>query len=456
MQNFNTLNLTDTPVSSRLRQGDRLLPNRGTMNVELSHFNFNDENQQQDPMDQECADPYKNQLAKSLFGSEGAVETEKILSLKTKAPAPRPDYQNNLRVLYSQNLSKKVKPPRVVSQKEEKTLDAPGLVDDFYLNTIDWSQNNILAVALQSTLYLWNADIGQPEVLFTLPDELPVTGVSWSPSASQYLAVGTDDCLVNVWDVTRGVQIRKLEGHSGRVGSVSWNGHVLSSGSFDSNIINWDVRIPNPRISTFSNHTGEVCGLKWSRDGTQLASGGNDNILNVWELGSNQNGDSVNRPMFTMEDHQAAVKAIAWCPWQSHLLATGGGTADRTIKFWNTQTGVLLDSIDTESQVCSLLWSTQRKEVISSHGFSKNQVTVWKYPTMTKVVEFTGHTSRVLHLAQSPDGSSIMSASADESLKFWRLNDASELSLIKKNSSANGLPNGGFSRGIRSSMNQIR
>jgi len=406
-------------------------------------------------MDITQEDNYKNHLAKSLFGQEvkGAVETEKILSLKTKAPAPRPDYHNNLRVVYSQNLSKKVKPTRVVSQKEEKTLDAPGIVDDFYLNLIDWSQSNILAVALSSDLYLWNADVGQPDILFSLPDDLMVTGVAWSPSASQYLAVGTEDSLVNVWDVTRGVQIRKLEGHSGRVGSVSWNGHVLSSGSFDSNIINWDVRIPNPRISTFTNHSGEVCGLKWSRDGTQLASGGNDNILNVWELGSNGQTDN-NRPLFTMEDHQAAVKAIAWCPWQSHLLATGGGTADRTIKFWNTQTGLLLDSIDTESQVCSLLWSTQRKEVISSHGFSKNQVTVWKYPTMSKVVEFSGHTSRVLHLAQSPDGSCVMSASADESLKFWRLNDASELSLIKKNSSA--ATQIGSSRGIRSSMNQIR
>ncbi len=35
-------------------------------------------------------------------------------------------------------------------------------------------------------------------------------------------------------------------------------------------------------------------------------------------------------------DHQAAVKAIAWNPNQYGLLATGGGTADRCIRFWNT------------------------------------------------------------------------------------------------------------------------
>lgn len=50
---------------------------------------------------------------------------------------------------------------------------------------------------------------------------------------------------------------------------------------------------------------------------------------------------------------QAAVKAVAWCPFQSNLVATGGGTADRCIKFWNTHTGACLSTIDTGSQVCA-------------------------------------------------------------------------------------------------------
>ena len=58
--------------------------------------------------------------------------------------------------------------------------------------------------------------------------------------------------------------------------------------------------------------------------------------------------------MHRMTAHAAAVKALAWCPFQSNLLASGGGTADRCIKFWNTHTGALLNSIDTGSQVRSL------------------------------------------------------------------------------------------------------
>ena len=101
------------------------------------------------------------------------------------------------------------------------------------------------------------------------------------------------------------------------------------------------------------------------------------------------------------------MKALAWSPHDRNLLATGGGTADRCIKFWNSQTGSLLNSIDTGSQVCALQWNRHEKEILSSHGFAQNQLCLWKYPTMTKVKELKGHTARVLHMSSSPDGSCV-------------------------------------------------
>jgi cell division cycle protein 20 (cofactor of APC complex) len=55
---------------------------------------------------------------------------------------------------------------------------------------------------------------------------------------------------------------------------------------------------------------------------------------------------------FFYSQHQAAVKAVSWCPWQPGVLATGGGTADKTIKIWNINSGTLLNSVDAKSQVC--------------------------------------------------------------------------------------------------------
>lgn len=93
-------------------------------------------------------------------------------------------------------------------------------------------------------------------------------------------------------------------------------------------------------------------------------------------------------PRMILDQHIAAVKAVAWCPWQRNILATGGGTADRTIRIWNAQDGANLQSVDTGSQVCAIQWSNHYKELVSSHGFSDNQLIVWKYRDMSKVRSF--------------------------------------------------------------------
>ena len=179
-------------------------------------------------------------------------------------------------------------------------------------------------------------------------------------------------------------------------------------------IFNHDVRERNHKIAELRGHTGEVCGLEWRSDGAQLASGGNDNLVNIWDARS-----SV--PKFTKSNHRAAVKAIAWCPWQANLLATGGGSSDKFIHFWNGTTGARLNSIDSGSQVTSLRWSTAYKEIVSCHGFPDNHLSVWHYPSLVKQVDIPAHDSRVLHSTLSPDGQVLATAASDENLKFWRV-----------------------------------
>jgi cell division cycle 20, cofactor of APC complex len=319
--------------------------------------------------------------------------------------------------LYSQNKipsSVKKTVNRVIPSIPEKILDAPGLLDDYYLNLLDWNSNNVLAVALGQTVYLWNASTSSIYTLLETPEaENNITSLSWVQEGN-YLAVGTAFAEVQLWDVERMTQCRSMRGHRSRVGALAWNSYVLSSGSRDSTIFHHDVRVENHHIATLRGHTQEVCGLKWSHDGSQLASGGNDNLLNIWDYGSST-------ARFSLDHHQAAVKALAWCPWQGNLLASGGGAADRHIRFWNTQTGACLNAVDTKSQVCSIQWSRHQKELVSGHGFSQNQLILWKYPTMHKIAELNGHTSRVLNMATSPDGTTVVSAAGDETLRFWKI-----------------------------------
>ena len=63
--------------------------------------------------------------------------------------------------------------------------------------------------------------------------------------------------------------------------------------------------------------------------------------------------------------------------------------------------------------------SKNSNEMISTHGYSLNQIIVWKYPSLKKVTTLTGHTYRVLYLAMSPDGQTIVTGAGDETLRFW-------------------------------------
>lgn len=242
-----------------------------------------------------------------------------------------------------------------------------------------------------------------------------MTSVSWAQRGT-HLAVGTNRGEVQLWDTIKCKNVRTMAGHSARVGTLAWSGPMLASGSRDRLIFLRDVRAQNPFSDRLTAHKQEVCGLKWSFDEPAfLASGGNDNQLHV--VDSRNPGAPVHR----FSDHTAAVKAIAWSPHQHGLLASGGGTADRCIRFWNTLSGSSLSCVDTGSQVCNLAWSQNCNEIVSTHGYSLNQIVVWRYPSLSKVVTLTGHTYRVLYLAVSPDGSTIVTGAGDETLRFWQV-----------------------------------
>jgi len=351
------------------------------------------------------------------------------------APAYTPSHLNNIGAISPlksiQAISSiKTQVQRKISNSPYKVLDAPGLLDDYYVNLVDWGATNLLAVGLRDSVYLWNAATAKvvkicdvdtsptssPNTSTISADSSYITSVSWISIGTQ-LAVGNNQGLLQLWDVTTMKKIRTITGHTDRIGCISWNStNTLSTGSRDKFIIHHDVRASHSHIVKLLSHTQEVCGLKWSPDGKELASGGNDNKLNVW-----QPAYANCAPVIQFDQHTAAVKALAWSPHQHGLLASGGGTNDRCIRFWNTITQTPLNYVDTGSQVCNLAWSENVNEIVSTHGYSQNQIYIWKYPSMVPIATLTGHSLRVLYLAVSPDGQSIVTGAGDETLRLWNI-----------------------------------
>ena len=404
-------------------------------------------------------------------------------------------YQSNFNCLHQliSNVSE-FETIRKIPQEPERILDAPNLNDNFYYNPLDWGSKNILSVSLGSYNYLWNYNNLETYLLTKNENETEYCSSSFMDNGV-CLALGLNNGTIELWDIEKQIKIRTLVGHSDRVGTLTWNGYNLYSGSKDTNILSHDVRIKNHLIMKLSGgHNKEICTIKWNSDFKYLASGGNDNLVCLWDVrgkneknkssfwdilnsqsddeNENENDDnieeddyeynlgsngtnniddnnkyklnSINKknniiePLTIINKHKGPVKALAWSPWQRNVLATGGGKKDNVIRFYNADTKSVIGEYNTGSQVCQILWNKYEKEIISSHGNSKNSICVWTYPKMNKIAELNGHLSRALYMAMSPDGCTLVSGSSDETLRFWNINERDK---IKKKNNDNNIEN---------------
>ncbi|NXN10308.1 CD20B protein, partial [Indicator maculatus] len=287
--------------------------------------------------------------------------------------------QNEFRAVHTMKPSTPLEP--------ERRLHITGLLNDYYLNILDWNLENLIAVAVGPAAHIWNGRTLQAiESIDLNSTSSYISSLAWIKEGT-CLAIGTSDGEVQLWDTETKKRLRNMFGHLSVVGALSWNRYILSSGSRLGSIHHHDVRVAHHHVGTLCQNKQSICSLKWSLSNQLLASGSSDGILNIWP--SDPGVKLQAQPLKTIP-HSSAVKAMNWCPWQSEVLATGGGMNDGILRVWDINREKIIQSAATHSQICSLLWLPKTCELMTGQGLPGNQMKIWKYPMLINSSQLYG------------------------------------------------------------------
>lgn len=165
------------------------------------------------------------------------------------APRPPVGFRSKPAVAYTciQPTSSVKRTQRYVPKSPQRILDAPTIRDDFYLNVLDWGHCNVVAVALNNVVYLWNAESGDVDQLDEYDEPLFVSSLKWSVEG-KYLSIALSDGSFRLYDPRQKKLLRTLVAQNQRIAAIAWRKNVVSYGSRTGCIYHHDVRVKDSLI----------------------------------------------------------------------------------------------------------------------------------------------------------------------------------------------------------------
>ncbi|KAF2673191.1 WD40 repeat-like protein [Microthyrium microscopicum] len=244
----------------------------------------------------------------------------------------------------------------------------------------------------------------------TLKGHLDSTwSVAFSPNGL-FVASGSADRSVKLWDLRLGAERYTLESHENAVRDVKFSpdGLTMASASMDRTIKIWNAQL-GVEQQTLNGHNDSVWGLEFSPDGSRLASASTDQTVKLWNLRSGTKSH-------TLKGHDNVVRDVSFSR-DGTILASGSG--DKTIKLWDTLRGDLQQTLEGH---CDYVYGVAfSASGLLASGSADGTIKLWdsrlKYAQQT----LNGHTDSIRGIAFSANGYLVASASADTTVKVWDL-----------------------------------
>uniref|UniRef100_A0A804MML7 Uncharacterized protein n=1 Tax=Zea mays TaxID=4577 RepID=A0A804MML7_MAIZE len=164
------------PLHAIAELGIPFIPGRSAMDMDMAHYLLTEPRKDKENTAGMVASPSKEAYRRLLTGKLFNNRT-RILDFRNKLPEPENMSSTNVA---SSNLQvEPTKQRRHIPESAERTLNAPELVDDYYLNLLDWGSNNVLSISLGNIVYLRDALRGSTSKLVTIDEDSgPITSVS--------------------------------------------------------------------------------------------------------------------------------------------------------------------------------------------------------------------------------------------------------------------------------------
>jgi WD40 repeat protein len=187
-------------------------------------------------------------------------------------------------------------------------------------------------------------------------------------SDGKYVASGSADCTVRIWDLFSANMVFELKEHNKEVNSVRFSpdGKTLASGGEDGIINLWDVDKGSIIISR-TGHKGRIRDIVYSSDGKLLASCGDDKMINIWQVPDL-------KKTRTLEGHKDWVQAIDFSPDGKTLIS---GARDKYIILWDVVTQKILRQSGKQAQIVNTISINPVRADFISSCFGNEEFEIW-------------------------------------------------------------------------------